>query len=121
MIKPLNINVLTGVFLLASISGWGAETKPGVAITGDALGKNDPLVKRVSSVLGYLTAQVEVQREVLVGTPSLYASGNGSTLQKAIVIHAPDAKAGMKAENAWLEEKYPGHWLLRILTLEPIS
>lgn len=118
MLKSLPTKLLIGLFMLASVFCRSAESEPRIAAISNAPAKKDQPLEMVSSVIGYLTAQVEVQREILGRTPPTFAGGDGSTLEKAIVIHAPDAKAGMKAENEWLEDKYPGHHLLCILPLK---
>ena len=44
--------------------------------------------------------------------PVTYSDGDGSTIEKAVVIKgAKDEEAGVAAEYAWLRQKYPGYKL----------
>ena len=42
------------------------------------------------------------------GRPATPAGGDGSAYAKAVVIVAKDEEAGVAAERAWLEQRYPG-------------
>ena len=39
----------------------------------------------------------------------LYGGGDGSSCEKAVVIHARGEMAGVRAEYDWLAAKYPGY------------
>jgi hypothetical protein len=41
-----------------------------------------------------------------------FAGGDGSSTEKAVIIKAPDEKAGIRAEYAWIESKHP-KWMLK--------
>lgn len=38
-----------------------------------------------------------------------YEGGDGSTIEKAVIIRAGDSQAGIGAEYAWLAQRYPGY------------
>jgi hypothetical protein len=38
-----------------------------------------------------------------------YSGGDGSTIDKAVLIHATGERIGVRAEYAWLMQKYPGY------------
>ena len=37
---------------------------------------------------------------------SRYSGGDGSSIEKAVVVHAPDRPSGIWAEYAWLEARF---------------
>lgn len=40
--------------------------------------------------------------------PSMYGGGDGTRCAQAVVIHARDEKAGIRAESDWIAARYPG-------------
>jgi hypothetical protein len=38
----------------------------------------------------------------------VYAGGDGSTLEKAVIVQTNTEKVGIRAEYAWLAQRYPG-------------
>lgn len=38
-----------------------------------------------------------------------YAGGDGSSIDKAVVVKAANARAGVRAEYMWLAQNYPGY------------
>jgi hypothetical protein len=49
-------------------------------------------------------------------TGATFSGGDGSSTEKAVIIMAPNEKAGVGAEYVWIENKYP-NWKLKMQSL----
>ncbi len=60
-------------------------------------------------------AEVKKEAEIKAPTSSVkYAGGDGSSMEKAVVIKgARDSEAGIASEYAWVAKKYPGYQMKR--------
>jgi hypothetical protein len=54
-------------------------------------------------------AQAAPPQEAAAANTVTYSGGDGSTIEKAVLIQAPDTQAGVRAEYTWLKQKYPGY------------
>jgi hypothetical protein len=100
------------LFLTLAISACTADSAPQGIVGGDRFTEFSSPKKE------HPPAKVGVLAEFIPGSRSLYGGGDGSTFEKAVAIHAPNAKVGMRAENAWLDASFPGCRLLRLIPMK---